>query len=184
MSLPAPLRAVMPLFNFFQLAYVVDDIDRGTDEMTRLYGIDRFRVSREVAIQTADGSAQLHFALAFVGALQIELIQPAGGADGAYRSALSSRSTAAQLHHVGHLIRSERNWRAAQRAIGQSGLSVPVSGTFAHANIALMHYAYVDTRASLGHLLEFMYQTTAGRALFADVPRFGARSRTSAAHHG
>ena len=36
----------------------------------------------------------------------------------------------------------------------------------------MMHYAYVDTRAELGHYLEFMFQTEKGRDLFKDVPRF------------
>jgi hypothetical protein len=36
----------------------------------------------------------------------------------------------------------------------------------------MMHYAYVDTRAELGHYLEFMFQTEMGRDLFKDVPRF------------
>ena len=36
----------------------------------------------------------------------------------------------------------------------------------------MMHYTYVDTRAELGHYLEFMFQTGKGRDLFKDVPRF------------
>jgi hypothetical protein len=35
-----------------------------------------------------------------------------------------------------------------------------------------MHYVYADTRAVLGHYLEFMYRTVAGRDIFAQVPRY------------
>jgi len=168
------LPALGPLFNFFQLAYVVRDIERGTQQLGALYGIDRFRISRDVAIQTRDGTARLHFALAFLGSLQIEVIQPAGGADRIYRDRLPALGAAAQLHHVGHRVKSARKWEAVLRALAASRLAIPVNGVFTHEGRALMHYAYLDAREYLGHYLEFMYQTEAGRDLFADVPRYAA----------
>ena len=52
------------------------------------------------------------------------------------------------------------------------GFETPVAGVFRHEGVPLMHYLYADARAHLGHYLEFMYQTEAGRDLFAQVPRF------------
>lgn len=160
-------------FRIFQIAYVARDLDQATAACGALYGLTRFQVTRDVPIQTRAGEAGLHFALAFSGDLQIEVIQPAGGADEIYRSGLPTNGAAMRLHHLGHLIDHERSWHAVTQAIGQSGLDVPVSGTFKREGVALMHYAYVDTRATLGHCLEYMYQTEAGRDLFSQVPRFG-----------
>jgi hypothetical protein len=42
-----------------------------------------------------------------------------------------------------------------------------------------MHYLYADTRAILGHYIEYMYQTEAGAGIFDAVPRYPA----SAAPH-
>lgn len=160
-------------FRFFQIAYVARDLDRATAACGALYGLTRFQVTRDVPIQTRAGEAGLHFALAFSGDAQIEVIQPAGGADEIYRNGLPTDGAAMRLHHLGHLIDHEPTWHAVTQAIAQSGLDVPVSGVFRHEGVALMHYAYVDTRATLGHYLEYMYQTEGGRDLFSQVPRFG-----------
>lgn len=162
----------VPGFNFFQIAYVTPDIEQGMRAVESVYGVDRFFVSRDVPIDTRMGKAQLHFALVFKGEQQIEIIQPAGGADNAYRDELAAGGGALRLHHLGHLITRREEWDDLERRARNSGLALPVDGVFAHEGVALMHYLYVDTRAVNGHHLEFMYQTEAGQALFADVPRF------------
>jgi hypothetical protein len=170
MSESSPVSSLISShFNFFQVAYVTPDLDAGMAECRRLLGLDRFFVSRDVPITTRDGEAKLHFALVFRGQQQVELIQPAGGADGVYRSALGAGVL--RLHHLGHLVSDETAWRMIERDIEASGLPTPVGGAFAHEGAVLMHYRYVDLRATLGHYLEFMYQTEAGRDLFAQVPR-------------
>lgn len=163
------------MFNFFQIAYVVSDLEQAMRAFRALQGIERFQTNRDVKISTRAGPANLHFALAFVGAQQIELIEPAGGADGVYRDALPREGFAMRLHHLGHLTRSDDEWRHIQAAVAASGRETAVAGTFEHEGVALMHYLYVDTRAELGHYLEYMCQTEAGRDLFAAVPRFPAR---------
>ena len=45
----------------------------------------KFQVNRDVTIQTVNGPACAHFALAFVGSRQLEIIEPCGGADAVYR---------------------------------------------------------------------------------------------------
>ena len=168
-NLPA---AVSQLFNFFQIAYVTSDLERAATACGLLYGISRFQVAREVAIQTRAGEARLNFALAYSGGVQIELIEPVGGDDETYRDDLPADGAVLRLHHLGHLISRDTTWRALTEAISHSGLEVPVGGVFRHEGVALMHYLYADTRATLGHYLEFMYQTEAGRDLFSQVPRF------------
>lgn len=169
---PARVAALAGPFGFFQVAYVTSDIDRATEDFGLLYGAARFQVNRNVEIQTVAGVARAHFALAFVGDQQLEVIEPAGGADGAYRDILPAGAYATRLHHFGRLITEPVEWEAVRTSVRASGLDSPVGGTFRHEGIELMHYLYADTRAQLGHQLEFMYRTEAGRDIFAQVPRY------------
>ena len=155
----------------FQLAYVTQDIERAIAEFGAAFGIGQFQVNRDVPIVTGNGMACCHFALAFLGAQQIELIEPAGGADGVYRDALAPGRVAA-LHHLGFLVPTETAWQATLQRIEAAGEAVPVRGSFGE----LMHYAYVDRRDLCGHYLEYMYATPAGAGLFDAVPRYPAAS--------
>jgi hypothetical protein len=159
-------------FNFFQIAYVTTDVDRAVSELGRLYGIERFKVMRDLSLDTGAGFLQAHFALAFIRGQQIEVIQPLGGRDALYREALPSSGFAIQLHHFAHLVTDAPAWQRLQDAMQATGRAIPVKGVFLHEGTPLMHFWYLDTRDTLGHYLELMYQTDAGRDMFADVPRY------------
>lgn len=168
---PRPLRLPGP-FGFFQVAYVTNDLDRAMGELGVLYGLGRFQVTRGAQIETRGGPARADFALAFVGDQQLELIQPAGGADGPYRDLLPADAYAVRLHHFGQLITDPAAWDGVRSRLLASGCDTPVAGTFCHDGAPLMHYLYADTRQALGHYLEYMYRTEAGRDIFAQVPRY------------
>lgn len=153
----------------FQIAYVTADLAAAAGAFGAWFGAKGFRVDRDVSIETSLGIARCHFALAFLGDLQIELIEPAGGADGVYRDGIEPR-VLAKHHHLGFLIRSEDVWLRTLRDIEGTGRPIPVRGNFHD----LMHYAYLDRRDLFGHYLEYMYPTQAGANLFDDVPRFPA----------
>lgn len=155
-------------FNVFQVAYVTDDIDAAVAIAGPRFGIERFQINREVPIATGSGTALASFALAFIGETQIELIQPAGGPDAVYRDGIKTSGGGLTLHHLGCLITDQQRWLDTVAAAHASGLPIPVEGAFGD----LMHYLYVDHRDTLGHHLEYMWQTPAGRDLFTDNPRF------------
>lgn len=154
--------------NAFQLAYVTDDIDAATRIAAATMGIGTFQINRDMAIETGGGTAMAHFALAFLGNTQIEIIQPAGGADAVYREGVRAKCGALNFHHVGALITDEARWREVEAEVAESSASVPVRGAFGD----LMHYLYVDRRDTLGHYLEYMWRTEAGAGIFDSVPRF------------
>lgn len=155
-------------FNLFQLAYVTDDIDLATAHAGAAMGIGAFQVNRGMEIETGAGPALAHFALAFLGDVQVEIIQPAGGADGVYRDGVHRKGGALNLHHAGALITEEAHWLRTVAEAEASGAAIPVRGAFGD----LMHYLYLDRRDTLGHYLEYMWQTPAGAGIFAEVPRF------------
>ena len=160
----------MPPFSVFQVAYATGDIDRAAEFFSARFGIPCFRVSRNVRIQTTSGDANCHFALAQIGGVQLELIEPAGGSDAVYRDLIGTNQAVntIRLHHFGCLIRDAAAWREVVSEIRTEGFATPVCGDFG----GMMHYLYADTRDSLGHYLEYMYQTDAGAHLFDDVPRY------------
>lgn len=153
-------------YNVFQTAYVTPDIDAAVLLAAQRLGAPRMQVNRDVAIQTGHGVAHCHFALAFIGAVQLELIQPVGGADGVYRA--QTPDVGLRLHHVGVLVDDRVDWDALLAEAKRDGFAVPVCGDFA----GLMRYAYLDHRAELGHYVEYMQPSEAGARLFDDVPRF------------
>lgn len=155
-------------FNVFQVAYVTDDIDAAVAIAGPRLGIERFQINRSVPIETGAGTALASFALAFVGETQIELIQPAGGPDAVYRDGIRAMGGELTLHHLGCLITDEQRWHDTVSAARASRRPIPVEGAFGD----LMHYLYVDHRDTLGHYIEYMWQTAAGRDLFSDYPRY------------
>lgn len=155
-------------FNVFQVAYVTDGIEAAIAIALPRFGIDRFQINRDVATETGTGTALASFALAYIGETQIELIQPAGGLDSVYRDGIRETGGGLTLHHLSCLITKEQRWRDTVSAARASGRPIPVEGAFGE----LMHYLYVDHRDTLGHYMEYMWQTPAGRDLFADCPRF------------
>lgn len=159
----------------FQTAYVTADLDGAVEAFRDTHGIDAFLINRGVEIETVSGAAHCHFALAFLGDLQIELIEPAGGADAIYRDAICPSSVTI-FHHLGFLVPDEAAWRETLRELEATGRPIPVRGGFG----GLMHYAYLDRRDLLGHYLEYMFAPPAGASLFANVPRFGAGQPTAA----
>ena len=169
---PQNLTMLKGPFGFFQVAYVTTELERAIRELGALYGPQRFQVNRGVEIETSAGTARADFALAFVGQQQLELIQPTGGADGAYRDVLPKDTYGTCLHHFGRLITEASEWDSVRASVLASGYPTPVGGTFCQNGVPLMHYVYADTRRQLGHYLEFMYRTEAGRDIFAQVPAY------------
>ena len=157
-----------PLFRFSQVSYATSDRTEATRVLGQVYGIPRFAIHRGAEVESPQGRIVIDTAQAFVGDRHLEVIQPAGGPDGLYRDVLPREGFGLRHHHYGHLTHRADEWSAIQAFIRDRGWRIVLGGNYAD----LMHYAYVDTRAELGHYLEFMYQTELGRDMFVDVPRY------------
>lgn len=154
-----------PLFsNFFQLGYATSNLDRAMDVLRESHGIRAFKVMREA------GSPEMnvHIALAYVGDLMIEVIEPCGGSDAFYRDLLPPGEFAIRHHHMGYRVRDEQQWQSLQETVARRGYAIPVSGDLP----GLLRYAYVDNRRELGHYQEYVFTTAEGEAaFFGDIPR-------------
>ena len=84
--------------------------------------------------------------------LEYELIDPLSGYVDLYRDILPDDHTP-RLHHTGVLV---NDWQRLESDIAARGLPVIVSG-----DLGEIKFAYVDTRAALGHYVEYMWMSDA-----------------------
>jgi len=159
-----------PFSHFCQNAYVTTDFDQALELFRERFGIPRFFELRDGEMETGPGRyAGVHVAIAWVGALQIEIIQPLGGFDAIYREALPvDGGFAMRFHHTCQRVDSETDYEALLLDIEQRGLTIAAQGQHG----GHVRYLYIDARAELGHYLEHTYYTPAGLALFEQVPRY------------
>ncbi len=154
---------------FIQIAYVTTDIEKAITLFRNRHHVERWARLCPIEIETAKGkSARLNIGLAYVGAVQIELIQPLGGHDGVYREALPEQGFAIRHHHVAQLIDTLDSFERQRAEIAAQGVRISLEGE----NAGMARYFYSDHRDTLGHYIEHIYYTPAGLAGMAQfVPR-------------
>ena len=157
----------MRLSGFFQNGYVVADIDSTMARMERQYGPLKFRTFEpEIEAQTPEGFGLVHVkvALAWIGTMQIELIQPISGYVRHYAAILDGDDQI-RHHHIG--LRVE-DWDVTLADIQGSGLPIVYEGSFGD-----VRFIYVDATATLGHQIEYLSATPKGWAMLGwpeDLP--------------
>jgi hypothetical protein len=164
-------NAALGLFaGFYQNGYVTNDLDRAIDVFASRYGVARFAVTRARPIEL-EGGAMLHLdmAMGFVGPVQYEILQPAGGADGIYRRALEGGGEGFKLrfHHHAYLVASPEDLLARRRCLEAGGHPIVLCGGRPGAN----QFFYADATATLGHHLEYLYICPERMSVHANMPR-------------
>ena len=151
-----------------QIAYVVRDIQAGQRFFIEHIGIPRFYLMEDVrfANQTYRGQecdSSLHIAMAYAGEIQIELVESLSGQN-IYQEFLEGKGEG--LHHLGFLIddyeRAVRDFTANGYPVIQSGRVRRDRGT---------RFAYFDTEAAIGSLMEIIAPDEAGWQLFDRIKR-------------
>ncbi len=150
----------------FQTCYVTLDLDAGMRTLAERHGISRFRIKRDVASLPGMPAMRMSQAHVQVGPMQIELIQPAGGDDALYRDVCSSNPSELRHHHFGLWV-DEARYATLRGALAAQ--LTPVAFEAVVPGVGGVIYA--DTRASLGHYLEYVFLHEPIRATYyADVP--------------
>ena len=155
--------------NFFQHGYVTNDIEQAKAVFAQKCGIKSFfelEHSLPLAVPGGVEQAEIKVALAFVGDLQVELIEPLGApGDALWREPLPSSDFAVALHHFGFMIPGPRSaWSEFRETIGNRDYPIVIEGDFDPAK-----FVYVDLRDSLGHYCEYLWMQD---DLHAHVPRY------------
>ena len=152
------------LSRFFQVAYVTRDLDRAVQTFQQQYGIRSFHFQRGNRI---DEHTTQDFALAWLGDVMVELIQPFGNGSSFYEVMLGPEQMGTRLHHFGHLVPSRTEWDRLTEQLDRDGAHIPLQGSVE----GFLSYLYVDARAHTGHFLEYILCEPAGQAFFDAVPR-------------
>lgn len=146
-----------------QAAYVTDDIERAVALFKQQFSINDFlRVGPVEVDLGADTIGELKVALAYRGGFQYELIEPVSGALAHYRNAVTPNA-AATFHHLAYAMPSRRELTQARNALEEK-YDICVHGEWAQDSA----FFYADTRAQLGHYMEYFYAEPAYDAL---IPR-------------
>jgi hypothetical protein len=149
----------MSLQGHYQNAYVTHDLDRATARIAERHGASGFHAfDAQMILRTPAGEEPAHMrvALGWVGALQIELIQPVSGAVDAYAAYLPADGSdpSLRLHHIA--VRRD-DLEAMRQEIRSSSLPLVFESEAAGLVCALL-----DARESLGHYLEYVWATPEG----------------------
>ena len=140
--------------NQYQLAYVTPDLDAGLAVLRDQYGVDNFKPLGggehylENMVWTPEGevSIGMKVAIATIGGLTLEVMEPVSGATGIYTEMLEPGQTL-RLHHIA--MRTD-DIDAVRAEHERHGRRIVIWGDF-----KLVRFMYVDTRATLGHYMEY-----------------------------
>ncbi|MGI4746866.1 MAG: VOC family protein [Janthinobacterium lividum] len=164
----------LPNAGFRQVAYVTSDLDAAMALFERDYGVPGFysfsNADNGVALP---GDPQLRIALARVGGVEIELIEPIGDTAPLYSAALpDGDALAIRFHHVAIGIDGTiEDWQRHRDAIDPSLHPIVVEGGLGD----VMRYIYTDERKALGHYVEHVWMSAELVAqLDSIIPRFPA----------
>lgn len=156
--IPSEQRRVM------QICWVVDDIDQAMENWTRTMGIGPFLVFRDLRIDSVryrgePTSTHFSIAMAQAGGVQIEFAQQHCDNPSAYRDLVRKGENG--LHHIAIYV---SDYGAALKHFTDQGFEVSIEGTFGE-----MQFAYVDTSAKLGCMVEIIEHHPIQDDIFARV---------------
>jgi hypothetical protein len=158
-AIPSEQRRIM------QVCWVVPDIDVAMANWTKTMGVGPFFVFRDLTIDTVKHrgtqvSTTFHIAMAQAGGVQIELAQQVSDGPYAYNEVFPNGS-ADGVHHVAVYV---ADYAAAMKHYTDLGFEPSVEGLFGD-----MHFAYVDTRSTLGCMVEIIEHNALQDQIFARV---------------
>lgn len=162
-----PTAAFAPYHGFLQMAYVTADLDAAMQKFGQRYGVSNWLPMPGIEVETAPGkAATANIALAYVGSVQLELIEPVGGDDAIYREAVPSSGT--RFHHFAQQIATEVELDAAEAAARAQLVPIAMHGS---SGGGLVRYFYTDHRDTLGHYVEHIWYAPEMVAFLDQVPR-------------
>jgi hypothetical protein len=139
-----------------QIAYVTNDLERAMALFQTDFGTPGFLQFSNTDNPPANwGGEVLKIALAKVGGVEIELIEPEGDTAPLFSDPLpKDGSFAIVFHHVANRIDGPiENWHAHLASLDTAKHPIVFQGSLP----GMLEYAYTDTRTSLGHCVEHVW---------------------------
>lgn len=152
------------LGRFRQIAYVTNDFDRALSAVSDRTGVRSFLQLRDYQYMAGPNAhLRCHIAMALAGGVEIEIIEPRGGADEVYRTFLSGPDFDLRFHHVAYTLPSFEVLTGLKEGLRAQGAPIPLEGVAPEG----LTYFYADLREPLGHYVEYVYGTAAYEAAMA-----------------
>lgn len=153
-----------------QYAWVVPSLEEAARRWHAATGVGPFLVNRDLKLAAPRYRGQpsapcFSTAVAQHGDVQIELVEQHDAGASAYRDTVPAGATG--FHHVAFIA---GDFDADLAHYTDQGFAVAADGFFGS-----MRYAYVDTAATLGHMVEIVEDKPAIRAFFAAVRKAAER---------
>ncbi len=153
---------------FHQVAFVVRNIRAAQRFFNDHMGVPRFYLLEDVKVEErtyrgGEGNFRMHIALAYAGEAQIELIEHLSG-ESIYKEFLDKRGEG--LHHLGFIV---EDYEKAVGDFAQNGYPVIQSGRIGQN--PGVRFAYFDTEAAIGSIMEIFVLDEATRRLFERIKR-------------
>jgi hypothetical protein len=152
----APDAAYRPLNNAVQIAYVTNDIERAREMFRTAYGVERWldlagmSGRQTVSINARNGRIEIRGMIAYVGAIQFELIQPIVDPERLYTDSLPADGTfCVRLHHLGFNQEGVKQVGVLEQSLRRDHV-IPMA-----TDSDTMPVFYADARDRLGHYLEY-----------------------------
>jgi len=161
-----------PATRLHQIAYVTNDLERAKSLFAEQYGVGRFFMLCDPPPDNIPpGIPPLRVALANLGEIELELIQPLGRELPVFADALpQDKSFAIRFHHICFRIAGDlADWNAHRASIDESQHPVVFHGALADD----LRFLYTDERSRLGHYVEHIWMSPQVMQQMAkDVPSF------------
>jgi len=142
------------LENQYQISYVTDDLEAGVAAFKEQFGVAEFRIladgtgsGSQVWTPEGEGPMVVKAAVARVGKLIIEIMEPVSGMVSLYRDFIVPGQPL-RMHHIAMLTDDIDTVRVESERLGRP---VVMSAEFKGGKLI-----YVDARATLGHYLEYV----------------------------
>lgn len=152
--------------NVFQIAYVTTDLERAIAVFRDQQGVAEIAVFEDFTLDVAGGrDAVINVGLAYVGDVQLEIIEPVTGEVDLYRTWLPDEF-AVRHHHFCHRLDSVAELEAVQGGYEQSGVTIPLAASLGETRLF-----YADTTSLLDHYQEYAWIAPESEEFMASLPR-------------
>jgi hypothetical protein len=149
---------------FFQWGYVTRNADKSIAQFRQRFGDFEFSCITNTSPTELTRPVK-RACFTWIGETQMEFIEVDTSVPSIYLDYLPANDTDFRLHHLGFFI---DDYQAMLKRLEREGYSVPFAMSYGDVN----DLAYVDTRAQLGHYLEYVRLGEEGKAWFRSIPGF------------
>jgi hypothetical protein len=146
-----PDSIVTPIPGFHQVAYVTSDFDRALKVFAEVHRAKQFMELRDIRYPTGPGrEAHCNIGLAYVGATELEVIEPLGDDVQIYRDFLPAGGFAIRFHHISRFLETRQDYDQQFAAFQKMGKPIPIIGLPRRAGpLHRVHHVY-QGRARMG----------------------------------